>query len=494
MQPNEQQTVEVLEKYLQNTSKQFTLNDASSVTGMPVLETEYGIKALMEKYDCKLKVTEGGDLIYDFGKQLHRRYAKRLGEYFRDFGRWLWKAFVISYKAVMSLLLVVYFVVFIVIIIAVMLAALAGDKDGKGAGDAVGTLIYALVRGFISIFQWTTIFSGSTYVTQDERGYDYRHYHEKPTAVEQAKKRSLSKLQQQQVFNKPTEGNKKAFAASTYDFVFGPPRVELPVLANRQEVASFLRQQKGLVSIAELQALAGWSRDEAENFMTECLANFDGRAEISINNTLYGDFSELIRSKDRTGEMPVVYYWDEYEPDYELTGNTTGRNVALIFMNIFNIVMSLLAMGALESEFELSYSSFGMIVLGWIPLIYSLLFFIIPAIRAIFLPAQRRRQRMVNIRKRLYRAIFQEHTARISLDKLTQIANEKRKNEEALDTKTVEKIMYDCIHDLGGDSFLNEKGEIIYKFDELDAELSDIETLRNEKGNNDQIGNIIMEA
>ena len=47
----------ILEKYAQK-NKQFTINDAASVTGLPVLETEYSIKEMMEKYDCKLKVTE----------------------------------------------------------------------------------------------------------------------------------------------------------------------------------------------------------------------------------------------------------------------------------------------------------------------------------------------------------------------------------------------------------------------------------------------------
>ena len=100
----------ILEKYAQK-NKQFTTNDAASVTGLPVLETEYSIKEMMEKYDCKLKVTENGDLIYDFGPHLKRRDAKSFAEYFGQFLDLLWRGFTIFYKFMISAFLVVYFVV-----------------------------------------------------------------------------------------------------------------------------------------------------------------------------------------------------------------------------------------------------------------------------------------------------------------------------------------------------------------------------------------------
>ena len=97
MKSDEKQYFPILEKYAQKT-KQFTINDASSVTGIPLLETEYSIKDMMEKYDCKLKVTERGDLIYDFGPHLKRRDAKSFAEYFNQFLNLLWKGFTIFYK------------------------------------------------------------------------------------------------------------------------------------------------------------------------------------------------------------------------------------------------------------------------------------------------------------------------------------------------------------------------------------------------------------
>ena len=82
---------------------------------MPVIETEEAVSNMMEKYDCKLRVTENGDLIYDFGDELSRRHKKPWTEYFRDFFRMLWKGFTIGYKLLTSVFLIFYFVFLVLV-------------------------------------------------------------------------------------------------------------------------------------------------------------------------------------------------------------------------------------------------------------------------------------------------------------------------------------------------------------------------------------------
>lgn len=468
--PSEAQSLVLLEKYVsKHKTRQFTLSDAASVTGVPVLESEYAIKSLMEKYDCKLKVTENGDLIYDFGT-LHRRNAKPFSEYFKDFARALWTGFTYAYKFLMSIVLIVYFVAFVAIAIGLAIAAMSGGKDNDNSSKGVGQLFAVIFRLFLEIFMWKTFVETDDYYERDAYGYQYRRHKSRSSALSE---------------------KKKSFIASIYDFVFGPARVELDPLANKQEVAAFLRRQKGLISTAEMQALAGWKRPDADNFMTECLAHFDGRAEISPNGTLYGDFSELIRSKDRSGEADVVYYWDEYEAPYEVTGNTTGTNAWIIFMNIFNIGGSLFI---LNSGGEFMPESIAM-WLGWIPLVYSILFFAIPMVRALYLRSYQKAQHKENIRKRLMRAIFQSNSPKLSLNQLLNAANATSKNEEKLDKATVESIMQDLVYDLNGDLRIDDKtGDLYYYFEQLDQELNDVEEARQEKKDDSHLGDIIMEA
>jgi len=247
-----------------------------------------------------------------------------------------------------------------------------------------------------------------------------------------------------------------------------------------------------LVSTSEIQALAGWSRDDAKNFMTNALANFNGKAEISDKGILYGDFSELIRRKDKQKGAPVIYYWDEYEPDYELTGNNSTRDFGIFAMNAFNLILSgMVIWGPLALiEPTFMYTLF----LGWIPFFYSMVFFTIPVFRWLYLIPKKRQQHLLNVRKRLMMAIFQEESGMLTLNQLTQISNKQHPKEEKLKPKLVERVMIDVIYDFEGESFVNNNAEVVYKFENLDLELSEIERLRREKRDDSQLGDVIFES
>jgi uncharacterized membrane protein HdeD (DUF308 family) len=478
MNKEEKQYYTILENYSKKT-KQYTLNDASSVTGVSLFETENAVKSLLENYDCRLKVTETGDLIYDFGNYLKPRNQKTFLNYFNEFLGLLWKGFTVFYKFMISAFLVIYFIIFLIILVGIVVAAMSGGKDNDNKG--IGNFFYLVLRIFISIFEWNTIMGyNNTYRRTDRYGYSYKHYTEKKGVLADL---SGSKADSQ---------SNKAFVASIYDFVFGPPRFKNNPLENMQEVATFLKENRGLICTSEIQALAGWRRGDAENFMTEVLSNFNGKAEVSDKAILYGNFSDLLRRKDNVKGAPVIYYWDEYEPEHELTGNKPERNAGIVAMNVFNLIFSLLILfgplKALTIEFPvLEY------LLGWLPLVYSVLFFLIPAVRWVTLIPKKRQQHITNIRKRIMKAIFQEQSAVITLKRLTEIANSNSK-EEKLSENTVEDIMMEVIYDLKGDSSVDNNGEMVYKFDELDLELEEIERLRNGIRDDSSLGKIVFES
>jgi hypothetical protein len=123
-----------------------------------------------------------------------------------------------------------------------------------------------------------------------------------------------------------------------------------------------------------------------------------------------------------------------------------------------------------------------------------MIFFAIPALRWLLLIPKRRKQHLLNIRKRLMMAIFQEQSALFTLNQLTEIANSQHPKEEKLHPKLVQNVMMDVILDLEGDSFVNNNGEVVYKFENLDIELDEIEKLRNEKKNDSNLGEIVFES
>lgn len=91
-------------------------------------------------------------------------------------------------------------------------------------------------------------------------------------------------------------------------------------------------------------------------------------------------------------------------------------------------------------------------------------------------------------------AIFQEHTAQLTLKQLTEIANKQHPKEEKLKEKLVEKVMIGIIYDLEGDSYVNEQGDLVYKFEKLDEELEDMDQIRSNRKMENGLGNIVFES
>ncbi|MDX2304707.1 MAG: hypothetical protein NW226_17995 [Microscillaceae bacterium] len=469
------QGINTLEQRLKKSDRVFTLGDAAAITGFALDEAKETLDALMVKYDCRLKVTENGDLIYDFGKILHPRGERTWAEWWYGTKQWLWKAFMIVFKAWISITLVVYFVLFLVILIAFVVAMMAKNDDNSSSSDSDFSGVFIFIGDiFRSIFFWNTV-TGSTYYDRDPYGYPYQRYEPRPSS-----------------FNKKKKG--KNFVASVYDFVFGPPRVEQSALANQQEVAAYLRKNKGLIVIPEIIGLAGWKADEAEDFFTDVIVRYKGDSKISENNVLYGDFYELARTQTSEADAKVVWYWDEYEPEYKLTGNTAGRNAGVIFMNLFNLFFSLIFLAGANSP-ELAGDSAGILIfLGWIPFIFSVLFFGVPLMRYFQIQPLQRKRHLNNIRKRLMKVIYHNASSEVPLSYLEQNVNAQNKGEEKLSRENIEQVMNQLIRDLDGEIDQNERGEIIYRFPRLIEEMQEVARLRNLRESGRNLGNIVFDS
>ena len=160
-------------------------------------------------------------------------------------------------------------------------------------------------------------------------------------------------------------------------------------------------------------------------------------------------------------------------------------------MNLFNFAGALFILNSGDEFMPASIST----ILGWIPLVYSALFFLIPLFRMFSIRTAQKQQHRENIRKRLMRAIFQSNSPIISSSQLLAAANAGTTSEEKLDKATIENIMQDLVYDLGGELIINEKNaELQYRFEQLDRELNDVEAERRDINRNNNLGDIIMEA
>lgn len=485
---SEKEIIKNIEQKLKRTGR-FTVEDAAATTGIEINKAKRALDSLMEKYRCRLQVNEHGDIIYDFGKRPIRRGAKTIAEHWETVKEKSWKVFKFLFKVWITVTLVVYFVIFVLIVLALIVALLSRGGSGKSSsnkgGGGLGTLFHLIVRVFVELLVWNS-FENKTHYSRDKYGYPYREFNSIEPALDKYRSRKKK--------------NKKKFIASVFDFVFGPPRVDVHPLNNQREVATFLRKNKGIITLSELKVLAGWNDEEAGNFFSDCIVRFEGETKVSDNGVFYGDFKNFIRKVSKEKGAEVILYWDEYEPDYKLNGNTSGRNALIIFMNLFNLILS----GAiLYGYFSMSplYVDFAgdlawvPLVLGWIPVVFSTVFFAVPLIRMIKIASLRRKQHIENIRKRLMKVIYRHKGNDVYLSDLENAAGIGQKGEETLSERVIEKEMKDMIYDWGGETEVSDTAKVLYKFPRLKADVIEADRLRNERRNiSDGNGKIVFDT
>ena len=479
----QEEAVTLIDAQLQQGQRHFTLTEAAAMTGLSMDAVRHAMDALLTRYVCRLQVSEQGDLIYHFGDTLRRRGEKTAAERRQELLDWLWRIFTVIYKAWIAVTLVVYFILFLVIVI-VVLVAMSSQQSGDGRRRRNSAVqLGGLFELFFAIFRWRTI-TGAVDYQQDRDGYRYQHYEPRPAVL---------------------NDRKKSFIASVYDFVFGPPRVEIDPLANEREVAAYLLQNKGVVVASELSALAGWNFPQADTFLADCVVRYRGELRISDNAVLYGQFDDIMRGVGEVETGVITHYWDEYEPEYEWTGNSGAHNAAMILMNSFNLLMAFVVMsGGLSAMaaqarpdtflgFLAANETLVSVVLGWIPFVFSLLFFLIPLARGLKLSGLRRRRREANIRKRLFKAIFARQGQPQTADEVLAAANANAV-EESLSRPVVETMLKELSLDMPGDMSVSDAAEVQVAFPRIAAELQEIQRIREHRQVDDTLGDIIIES
>ncbi|MEM6299461.1 MAG: hypothetical protein AAF740_12305 [Bacteroidota bacterium] len=260
---------------------------------------------------------------------------------------------------------------------------------------------------------------------------------------------------------------------SIYDFVFGEKRYQPDELFNQREIAAFLQQSQGILTIPDVMKLNGLPRHEAEKLFSDVLIRFEGEPSVSTDGVLYGDFREFILRKNESTEK-VTYYWDEYEPEYNLTGNTKGRNTLIVFLNGFNLFFAFLGMTGFFNVMLDEPEAMWMITwLGWVPLVFSMIFFLIPTIRYFRLTPLRKARQENNRRKRVFKAVFLSPETTLSLSDVQQKVNQDAVT-EALKPAEIQPLFFDLAHDLSTDTRVRED-EVVFDF----AHLREAQQLRN---------------
>jgi hypothetical protein len=391
---------------------------AGSGVGLPFVRTE--LYTLMRRYECTLNVRDDGAIDYNFGGRLRHIGKPTLGERAKAFGAKLWRGFKRVYRFSLAAVLVTYTVAFSVLILAVMLRAM-GDSDDADMGGVFRTI----GRLFAAIFEATTHTAVMLHAV-DNRGYGHRRY--QPS-------RPWLKAKQ-------ARDDKKSFIASVYDFVLGPERVQINAGAQTREIAAFVRTRKGVLTVADIQALSGMSREEAQRFFARFVAEFEGETVITEHGLLVALFPALLEKASSEYDEPIQLFWDEYEPPHELNGNEGSTNMLVAALAGVNLFMSF----AVLSEFGGTMLATW---LGGIPALIFSLFFLIPLARWFFVRRANEEQHETNQRKRVFRQLFEAREDSVPLASVLQRANAARTTEEVLELEAMDAVLQQAARDVG---------------------------------------------
>jgi hypothetical protein len=439
-QDSELKITESIERSIADSKGLTSPSNIAADTGYSIDVINDHIHNLLEIFEAKVIMNKNtGSLEFKFHYPLKRRSRKSFRQIMYKISVWLWEIFKKVYRASFGIILIFYTVLFLII----LLGGKSSDRKSSGsAGSSIGGVleIIGLAFRFIAI-------RPAYEKVSDSRGFKYR----KP-AKEKNKGKSL--------------------IMAAFNYVLGPERKDSNPLDNAKEVIAYVKLiSKGRLTAADIVHLSGVSYDESESLLAEYAGKYKGELNINDNGYVECYFPNLINEKIKTvSSKDIVFYQDEIDAPYEHNGNSTGKNITLTIMNVFNLLMSFYMFSVLD------YPIIGepdnvlivfKIVLAYFPFIFSLSFYLIPIIRIPFVNIKENQRKRNIVRKFVFRYVLNNSSQPFNLDKFTY---EVEKAE--IDNKTAGNILNNMIIDLRGTVLIGDNGEKLFDFTKFNNELT----------------------
>ena len=413
-----------------------TRADAVALTGLPNDQAEPALKSLVAIYRSHMAVTDEGELVYEFDPSLERRDRVSLRERLAAAGQVAWRGFQFLFKIWIVVTLVTYVVAFLAMMVSLMVARSSSDRDDRRGGDGFG---------FPWLWFWLMPDLAPPGYARDAYGRPLR---------------------------RPRNVPKKRFYQSVFDFVFGPKSAPHDAREADKRLLAFLRDHKGRVTAAELSALTGLSLASAEEELTRLMVEYDGEVEVADDGTLLYVFEEVLPSASAAGTR-WTWAWDQAEPVPPLTGNTPAANGVTAGFAGFNLFGSMVIAPAFLQRFHLPTEPWTF-WLTLFPLIFSAIFFAVPAARW----AIRRRQLAKRERRQLRRELLREIWTRPAEPRDPAELCARASQRIGVPVSDAQKMLETLVRDLDGDITTDAEGRMRYLFPRLDEEQRAVQKAR----------------
>jgi hypothetical protein len=468
-----------------------TVADIVAQTALPLATVKELVPAVADEYAGRLQVTESGEIRYSFPhgftsryrgvKAGWRRFTEKLGKGFKLVSKGLFKGWIM-------VMLVGYFALFMLIALAALLlsvgASLSNSNNrSEGGGGGLGGLFLASHIFDLIIRIW--------FYSELVKAFDPNA----PTRQPPQKKRPLYK--------------------AIFSFVFGDDDPNADWSAReKQAVIAYLQASKGVISLPEFMNLTGHTPEEADRAITAYCVEFGGSPEATDDGTVVYRFDALLLRASKhdlsfSASAPLKRL-------KAFSSNEKKVNVSFSLINGVNLIFgsyflwNAMTTGAVAIAYRMSESGkkvghfvsqasgdaasmlygftyalssiiwdnplpFIMIGLGVVPLVFSMLFWLVPLLRSRAVKQENERIKMENLRKVGYSRIWDSPREVQSADLSVELDACRPKRFAAAQEQVVKEVSAYAMPEV---SLAADGTTAVYDFTELEREKAALETYR----------------
>ena len=427
-----------------------TLGDVVSATGLATADAQASLRSLLETHHGHLAVSDSGELLYRFDPGLIRRGTEPLlARLKRTSWDWLTRVF----KVGIAVMLVVFFVIMVALVLAALFAGNRSGGNRRSGGWGGGRHRHGGGFGIPNFWLWYWLWSPRWTLGRPYYGQRWE--------------RTLPKE------------DKPPFYKRVFAFVFGPDRPRPTQQQLDRSTLQLIRARNGVGTTAELVEHDGLAQPKAEDEMGRLVGAYDGEPVVSPDGRLAYAFPSLMMSAhDRIAAKEPRPAWMRLEVPREVTGNAVASNAGIIAMNGFTLVASATAPWFIFPRLGLGGPA-AFVGLVLIPLIYSLLFFAFPAVRALGVKRENRARRRRNVRRVLLGLVFDESvgkTGGVTVDRAKAHVDATLEEEASL--AEVKDALERIATEFDADVSPDEEGKLVYRFPSIGADFAAAERVR----------------
>jgi len=487
--PNDGAAYQKLCAALRRGKNGLTVADICAATALPLSQVKELIPRAADEFSARLKVTESGEIIYSFPdgfKSRYRGFGVTLARFAKKFFAALGTIGMFVFKVWIMIMLIGYFVLFLAIALgSILISIYANSKNSSSRRGSVGFFGPGL---FDMIF----------------RLWFYSELTNSMTRRSTGRKRG------------GTASSSRPLHRAIFSFVFGDgdSRQDAADTQYKKAVIACIQARRGLITLPEFMAISGKSPVDAEQALMAFCVEYGGMPEATDDGTIVYRFEELLlraHDQDRSfaGLSPPISGLKTFSRNPKTMNIWFGviNTVNLIFGSYFAInaarigAVEFSAESTLNSLYDFAYMLFGAfssnplpliaIGLGAIPLVFSALFWLIPAVRSHLLKKDNERVKFENLRRVGFTRIWTRPDEVREQDIRADIAECKPKNTRAAQ----ERVLREMGAYSPPDIVIDDNGVTCYSFNELAREKAAVEKCRaGVSGERSRLGGVVFDS